>query len=327
MKSYLTSLASFFLFCLGVLLLISFLKSGVQGNKEYSLKYDDLINNHPETNAVVFGSSHIFRQFQPESFDNITEETYSYNLGTPAADGLQNVFLLEDFLDNYDDIENIEYVMFEYMGTNKIRGQNHLTLRNSYYLNPSTLKIAFETYSPWHKAPGLDFLKAYLLRKFSFKNIFFNTERKRLTEENKKYCLNKRGYLALETDLRVTQNQQLVSRKNYFDENEDELIDKFSRRSRTVSIKKKNLPILERINELSLRKEHSHITFIIVIHPIYPMLKVNNYKNLSILNLSNKQHKNILSNPDHFFDKGHLGKKGAKAFSKALGRSFRKKSY
>ncbi len=324
MKSYLHSLLKFFLLCLGVVLILSLLKSGAQGNKEYYVKFKDLQSNHKETNTVSFGSSHIFRQFKPTTFDQTTKKTYSYNLGTPAADGLQNIFLLEDFLDNYKNIENIEYVLFEYIGINKIKGQNHQTLRNSYYLNASTLSLVFGNYPPWYKGASLSFLKAYLLRKLSFKNVFFNTETRRLNKLNIKYCLKERGYLALETDLRVTKNSKLVSRKKYFDTHEEELVKKFSGRDRKVSIKKKNIPVLDRLNKISNHKDYNHIQFLVVIHPMYPMLKVDKYKNLNILNLSKKDHQSILTNPSYYFDKGHLGKKGAKAFSKALGKSFNK---
>ncbi len=323
MKTYLKSLLIFFIVSIIVLLSISLLKSGAKGNKEYIVKYNDLVENHPKTNTIAFGSSHVFRQFKPDEFDRVTKLT-SYNLGTPAADGLQNIFLLEEFLCNYENIENIDYVLFEYLGINKIKGQNHQTLRNSYYLSTSTLPLIFETYGPWYKEPGLGFIKAYLLRKLSFKNILFNTEKKRLTKKNTKYCLKERGYLALETDLRVTKNEKLISRKNYFDSHEEELLEKFAGRDRQISIKQKNKPILNRLNQLSLLKEYEHIKFLIVIHPMYPMLKTDSYKNLGILNLSQKDHKSILSEPKNYFDKGHLGKKGAKAFSNSLGKSFNK---
>ncbi|MCP3933638.1 MAG: hypothetical protein GY705_31610, partial [Bacteroidetes bacterium] len=106
MKYFLKNILLYFLIYLGLSFIISICVPYHWGNPLYSVKisYLEKENDRP-FNTYFFGSSRVFRQFDPTLFDSLAhaftnEEIRSYNMGAPGTIVPQTYYLYERFLNS-----------------------------------------------------------------------------------------------------------------------------------------------------------------------------------------------------------------------------------
>jgi hypothetical protein len=141
-KFILKGLALFF-----ILILLLFIRKEVTpfhvGNLLFKTKYEDYIKRNEKFNAVIFGSSYVYRQVNTPLFDSLLNkyELSTYNFGTGALYNPESYFLYENFLQNIDSGE-VKIAFLELQTLRHFLPENQRTTRASYWNNERFLTYA-----------------------------------------------------------------------------------------------------------------------------------------------------------------------------------------
>ncbi|MCP3933258.1 MAG: hypothetical protein GY705_29660 [Bacteroidetes bacterium] len=348
MKNFLKNILLFFLIYLGLSFIISICVPYHWGNPWYSVKisYLEKENDRP-FNAYFFGSSKVYRQFDPTLFDSLAhaftnEEIRSFNMGAPGTFVPQTYYLYERFL-NSELSNGVKYCFLELKDVFPIRKRLMHREKTNYWLGMSDLGFATKsifadkTKSKINKAThSTRYLTTYIENALHIGHFGGLLTTPKYYEEDFLGPFHN-GYLPLEYEYKTTKNptvrEKLMMWQNAF-EKEPERID--ARKTMTVKAYNDSFHTFydrvnqKRILELIDKKKKKGIELIFVL--IAP--EVERCRN-SMINLShNIPEPNLidLANPTKYpdlytvennFDFSHLNTKGAGIFTSCFAEEFK----
>lgn len=144
---------SFLYKTLAFLILIFLISQGVKlfvpyhwGNVWYSTKIQHLERESEQPTHVFIGSSRIYRELMPNTFDSVVneqtgQEIASFNLGAPATFCPQTYYLLEQWLAS-EASQGTETVFLELMSVTRIGGGLKHQERTTYWQNFNDVSFA-----------------------------------------------------------------------------------------------------------------------------------------------------------------------------------------
>lgn len=299
------------------------------GNHGYMDKFHEF-NRHPnQYNAVAFGSSRIYRGFDPTQISLLTNgKIRFYNFGTDGTIAPESYYLYEKFVQQVPK-GSIELAIVEISNLNPIQDKNIGTTRGSYWItlenlifsyqyiqNTSDLSYTFGKYLKQYYHKLVDITKI----KSGIRNMFF---------VNKPEGIH--GYYPYELDMQNTKNkerkvllqnksQELRQDSTYFKEVKSEV--RLTRQDHSHSVNKAHLNKLRYLTELSKTK---NIDVYYLIMPgtgyglnqsdLYPLLSSTG---IQIIDMSNPDSFGMFYENELYFDRSHLNMTGSRVFAKQL---------
>lgn len=346
MKKFLLKIGLFVMCYLAISITISSVAPYHWGNPWFSSKVQ-LLNEQtpPPYNTYFFGSSRIYRQVSPTTFDstfNATSSTEisSFNLGAPATFNPQCFYLYENFL-NSPISENATYCFLELMEVDLLGDFFMHQERSTYWQNLSDyLFITKSLYvrqdlTPRNKIKSTIHYTSALLEK----TLGLGHFGQQILDSNfyKKTYLGpeQNGYFPLELDLQTTIDpnikEHLLERQNSFLENSDEL----QSRKKSILNQYNNISDshdkinLERINELIRISKEKGIHLFFVLSPRRAAQDLINLSRLipeaNFIDMCDPSYYPELYKTEYSFDVGHLNTKGSQKYSVFLASEMLKK--
>lgn len=349
MKKFLIKTGIFFLIVIAIGSITAALLPYHWGNAWYGTKIEYL-NRSSESglsgfNSYYFGSSRVFRQFNPAVFDSVVntnkpgKKLNSFNLGAPATFTPQVYYLLEHFLQS-EQAENTDYILIELDDISTITAQLLHQPRTNFWLN--TYYFTFVLKSEFVKSKK-DYTKLYQyvisytenVTKLGQYKYIFNYE----GYHDDRFLGNKKnGFFTLENDLKTTTEietrKHLLERRSALGEQmktlnkraeNSSLFFKYKDDSNELSVHKGK--IKELIDECS--KRNIQVVFILMPRKISKevFMLYNWLPDENKIQLVNAEDYPELYMEKYSFDLGHLNKEGANIFTKYLAEEFLKKSF
>lgn len=174
------------------------------GNQIYTAKYNEFERRHTEFNAVIMGSMKLYRQLDPEIFDEELSALglSTFNLAAPTTDHPEVFHLYERLLDENDRFE-ITHVVMELQPLNYILANNATAPRNYYWHDASTFRYATRyvlasDFSPLEKA---DYIYKYGLSYLAQLTNLYGVKALRLAPKPLSLGRSNNGYYALDDEM------------------------------------------------------------------------------------------------------------------------------
>ena len=319
-----------------IIVLLLFIKKEVTpfyiGNLIFKTKHEDYTKRNEKFNAVIFGSSYIYRQLNTPLFDSLLNkyELSTYNFGTGALYNPESYFLYENFLQSIDSGE-IKIAFLELQSLRHFLPENQRTTRASYWNNERflvySIKYIQDSYYPEEKKYAMykSFIESYL---YSF--IDFSILENLLRHGNAKE-LGVNGFYHLEKAMiESRENLAFKNRWNDFQFGDGKL--KLAERVNAAQMVTESIP-QEAVNKTHLKLinhfiEASYNKGIHLIIVLPSRLAESQYNELVGISNSLPLKNSIqlyqypkyreLYEVDNSFDYGHLNRKGADIFTKYL---------
>jgi hypothetical protein len=308
------------------------------GNQWYAAKIQYLESQSGKLpNTYFFGSSRVYRQINPNTFDKIYNKgsnfkRKSFNLGAPATFCPETYYLFEKFIKS-DIATDVDLVFMELMPVNLISENLMLQERTTYWQNRTDMGFILESVynnpalSLKEKFKGAkDYTLCYAFNLFDFSHL---KQKLFIENENVDYIGPKNnGYYSLDYNLEITKNEKV--RKDLLQRKKAIKLDSIFLKERVLEIirnhNSKNINFdeinLKRILTLINISKEKGIDLIFVL----PQIVID--KDLITLSkLIPKRNLIDLSDPKKFpqlyythnvFDVGHLNDKGAAIFTELL---------
>jgi hypothetical protein len=323
MKKFIWDLSKFSALLIVIGNIICLFISPYYGNPDYKEKHDYLTTHETEFNAIILGSSRLYRQINPQILDSLLNEFSfkAFNLAAPATYNPETYYLYEKFLQ--ESHSNIKYAIVELQQINEIPKNNLLTTRNYYWHNLEFLNFSI-SYILGSKYPELN--KRSLISSYAVSflvNIVNPFKYKIPLEENSRSCLGKKkdGYLPL--DDQSSQASRHLSFKNdtsvLFGRISISKIS-FEHTHHEASLNKVHL---KKLIDLLERSKAKGITLYFIIPPKLPaydeLLALKEaLPSENVIEIADYNKYNNLYQAKYSFDVGHLNKAGASLFSEYL---------
>jgi len=317
-----------------IIALLLFIKKEVTpfytGNLIFKTKLEDYTKRSEHFNAVVFGSSYVYRQVNTPLFDSLLNkyELSTYNFGTGALYNPESYFLFENFLQSIDS-GAIKIAFLELQSLRHFLPENQMTTRASYWNDERflvySIKYIQDSYYPEEKKYAMykSFIDSYLYSFFDF-SILENLFRQGNTKE-----LGVNGFYHLEQAMHESSgNPAFENRWNDFQFGDGKL--KLAERVNAAQIVTESIP-QETVNETHLKLlnhfiEASYNKGIHLIIFLPSRLAESQYNELVGISNSLPLKNSIqlyqypkykeLYEVDNSFDYGHLNRQGADIFTK-----------
>jgi len=317
-----------------ILILLLFIRKEVTpfytGNLIFKTKYEDYTKRNEKFNAVIFGSSYVYRQVNTPLFDSLLNsyELSTYNFGTGALYNPESYFLYENFLQSLDSGE-IKIAFLELQSLRHFLPENQMTTRASYWNNERILvysiKYIHDSDYPKEKKYALYkvFIESYLYSFIDFsilENHFRHGNTKELGVNGfyhlEQAMLESRGNLAFENRWNDLQSgigkSKLAERVN--------AAQKVTESIPQEAINKTHLELVNHFIEASYDKGIHLIIFLpsrLAESQYDELLGISNSLPLkNSIQLYQYPKYRELYEVDNSFDYGHLNRKGADIFTK-----------
>ncbi len=285
MKSFLQKIALFVILYLLVSAAIFQITPYHWGNPWYSAKIQFLEKQDAlPYNTFFFGSSRIYRQTNPEAFDQSFKPhsdtpMRSFNLGAPAIFNPQCYYVYEQFL-NSSLSQEAEYCFMELMNVNLLGDYFMHEERTTYWQNPKDLLFVGKAF---YNNPTLSRKRKFkALKNYSIsyaENLFhlghFGHQWMKDNYYDENYVgFSQTGYFPLEHDLSVTRDsivkKDLLQRNQAIKEHPEILAE--NRRRMLQANSPSNQGVydkihLQRINELIAKSNEKGIHLVFVLPP------------------------------------------------------------
>jgi len=311
------------LFCFG----LSFLRSPYYGNPTYQNKFTFFSENINSYNAIVFGSSRMYRHFIPNLFDSLlnTPNLNTFNLAVAGGFNPETYYLYEKFLETIKP-NQIKYAFIELQPVKEIAKKNMNTERVFYWLNLKYFLFSYRYIQnsnlTSNKTELLTILRKSFINKlihsYNLKNIFFSKQ----TSNN---FFKTEGYSNTdEYSLHLPSNNELLERRQTF-LSDTTTIQKIIAAS-IVELNNsqleyyKNEVHLEKLLEIIETSKQKGIEVIFIIPP-----RISRYEELyalkhylpktNVVDISNAEKYPLLYQSKYSFDVGHLNNAGAILFT------------
>ncbi len=300
------------------------------GNELFKAKYEDYGKRHEVFNAVVFGSSRLYRHVNTVLLDSLLTDygLSTYNFATGATFAPEAYLLYENFLQRTDS-GTIETAFVELQELYRFSNQNWRTTNGSYWNNEKTLSYSIKyikdsNYSEKEKKYLYrDYTKSYMYSFFDFL-IFRNLLS---TDKEKEIGIN--GFYPLDIAVKDgTRNNVYELRWEDFHSDTTKLASRIQsaqhahETSSRLHLNETHLSYLNGLIEKSNQKG-IHLFFVLP-----PRLTARKYNELVILSAHLPVDNSIqlyqyskheeLYQVENSFDIGHLNSKGADIFSTYL---------
>lgn len=313
------------------------------GNPWYSSKIQYLEeSNDMNYNTFFFGSSLVYRQIAPITFDSIlnTHEknnSNSFNLGAPATFTPQNYYLYENFLESPLS-KNAKYCFIELREVDLLNDYFLHQERTTYWQNYSDLKFIFRSINENPKLAYKRKTLAYRNYLVSyFENLFHLGHFGQQLNSPNYYSVDyvgKNGFFPLQLQLEYTSDSvvknNLVIRKNSIIKDPG-LVSK-----RKQAVLKEYTKVednydythLRKINALIEISKEKGIHLVFIISPRYITKELLNLSSqissMHLIDMANPEKFETLYTIENSFDIGHLNTKGAHEYTKLLALEFLK---
>lgn len=301
--------------------------------KEYSF-------NKEQYDAIIFGSSLVYRQIRPKIIEEIAG-LKTYNFGVPSNIGVTKQQVFEELLEE-GTFDGLRYIILEagFLYPQSIKEQRINTLDGSFFYSTTDffqeLEFIYNSnetfwakFEPIFNTASFYFKSRFkyykLLENFDFRNRFKNIE----FEEN--------GYNPIELLQTAWNYEELDARRNYYLSNQQILDSILTVNKQVYDLYRGNsteFPLEEDYNKLIKACSERGITLIYLIFPktlsldkfdenyFFPVLQ-NFLPRKSILDFSDPLvYKQFFSKEFHF-DHGHFNQKGSFVFTKLLAEKLR----
>jgi hypothetical protein len=326
LSRFLRHIAFFFLIFLAIAYVKRLIIPYSYGNDMFREKLDHYLNHCGEYNVVAFGSSRIYRQFNPVVFDSLTEKAglSSFNFGVSGTYNPEAYFLFQKFIAQ-SDLCTPQLAFLEIQVLRDYETNNISTTRGSYWNSISVLNytigyIINSEYSSKKKLRMItSYIRSHLIGLVDLK-ILMNSA------VDSRY-LGERGFYSLELNAREFEGAKgLIERREEFNLDTTALADRFDK---TLSIElgteDVNYSHLKYLNQLKRNAEARGIRVIFILPP---RLSEENLKELLpiLTELPEKDYIDLCSQSrlkyfylsENSFDLAHLNEKGAALFSRDL---------
>ena len=143
------------------------------GNVMLAQKMPLFKQNCGQYNTAIFGNSTVNRQFNPVTFDSLTESsTHTFNLSSDGTPFEECAFILENFL-NDECFENVKTVFLVVNHSQRLRDENKNTYKIAYYHDLKRLQynLAYRYDDPEDKRAHWDGFLENMLGRFRFSRI------------------------------------------------------------------------------------------------------------------------------------------------------------
>ncbi|MCW3082643.1 MAG: hypothetical protein JWP12_9 [Bacteroidetes bacterium] len=341
MKRFLRQL---FIFCL-LFLLLAWLahlpdRDKYSGSPYYSKKYTYYKQHSAQYNAVVFGSSRMFRQVNPDVLDSVLGAYHfsTYNLGAPATFNPEEYFLYEQLLE--EDHAHLKYAFLELQPLNKISELNVDSKRNYYWMNFKYLRFATQYILRSNDSAALKkqqidaYCQSYVNNKFDFSGVLTLFKKK---ENSAATDATKNGFYSLNDEMNDTPGEDEFSfRLNAFLKDTTVLNERRKGSEQAFSKKliaaEANVCHMNKLKKLIAKSEEAGIHLFFVMPPklnaadyaaLLPIMQ--QLPEANVIQLADVKTFPQLYLASNSFDIGHLNKKGAAVFSALLANEIAKK--
>lgn len=335
MKKFLLNLIAFVSIIVLINEITSYFINPFNGAAGIEKKVEYIKNDTTTYNAILFGSSRLYRAFNPRIFDSVlaTNNFMSYNLAAPGVTNPEVFYLL----DNYIRVSSHkpEYVFLELISFDIIKKKWNDVPKYFYweripyysfclqYILNSNDPLSLKSKLLWLHTKGL----AYKNTRFPQFSSFFD-----IKPQKKYFGEDEQGYLPVE-DTRGIGDEQIEFRR-----------ERFNNTIKSLEIRRENLT-----NEYSLEYDSTwlnpyYYTFLVDlieeyankgIHIVYiiPPRADTFLQEIALLHKLPSDHIIDMGNPikypefyseEYTFDKSHLNKEGAALFSQKFAKKFKK---
>ncbi|GAB5472898.1 MAG: hypothetical protein Mars2KO_09970 [Maribacter sp.] len=296
------------------------------GNSAFKGKVKSFQKNGQQYNTVVFGSSHSYRQFNPNVFDSLMTDynLSTYNMATGGTFNPESYYQYEQFLKRLDN-NVVKYAFLELKPLKFYDWKNTNTTKGSYWNTTSTLSYALNyiNASDYDKTEKIVLTKTYLN---SFLNSFIDIGilKGLLFKPSVK---GKTGFFPLDKELSSKKrNNEFTTRHTIFLADTTVLQERIAAAKnipRYYNSKDINSVHLNHLKHLISASKEKGIHLFLLVPPrlkdrdyqeVIPLL--NELPNDHSLELANYQENKDFYSAKNSFDIGHLNLNGANLFTK-----------
>lgn len=300
------------------------------GNNLFQQKLNSF-SSKSDYNAVLFGSSRVFRHINPAILDSCTKEILpfkAYNFGVGGGFNPEIYYLYENFIESINkNEEGLKYAILEIQPLHQYSSVNRNTTRGTYWNDLSTLKYSISyilnaEYSLEKKYKLiLDYLSITIYRFFDISNIG-------LSFKDESFTSGIHGYYSYDANYKEGTSEERVTfdhiRKNFL-KNKAQLNNEKIKAAQNIPkyinsfYNKAHLSYLKKLITKSSEKG-LHLIFILPprlpdthyqeLVPILQKIPFNN--SLFMADIQSNQHFYEL---DYLYDESHFNEKGATLFS------------
>jgi len=314
------------LFCFG----LSFLRSPYYGNPTYQNKFTFFSENINSYNAVVFGSSRMYRHFIPNLFDSLlnTPNLNTFNLAVAGGFNPETYYLYEKFLETIKP-NQIKYVFIELQPVKEIAEENMNTERVFYWLNWKYLFFSYRYILNSNNTNNKIELLTILRKSFFYKLINFSYfEDIFSSKQTSNNFSETEGYYNSEMQLLDSPNDSslIAKRQTFLSDTtivEEKIVPTTLELNNSQLEYYKNEAHLEKLLEIIETSKQKGIDVIFIIPP-----RSSRYEELyalkhylpktNVVDISNAEKYPLLYQSKYSFDVGHLNNAGAILFTEYL---------
>lgn len=247
------------------------------GNDGYSCKIEDIKNNNKAVSTIAFGSSVMWNNFHPATFDeNISGQ--SYNLASSGMSLPESVYLLENILDK-NEMPNLELVLLE-ICPEIIGYERDNTFRMNYFYSPDIFSMQWGSTPSFLKNESFLDLRSSQLKKFIHNTVSIGMIKKKLAyafseSENCDDHTHAQGYKVVELwDKKKNRKNRKRKKipKSKETQRSDEVMSDFEDHQYQIGLHES---IVSRLNALSERLKSKNIELVGI---FMPRLATKDYK-------------------------------------------------
>lgn len=341
MKKSLRKLASFFVISLFISTIISLCLPYHWGNEYFHPKIEYLEKHRDKKfNTFFFGTSRVYRQIDPFIFDSIVNQSQkkkstSFNLGAAGLKNPESFYLIENFLSS-DIVKNTKYCFLELRNVD-VTGEKRLHKQANNYCK-NLRDILFVWKSNYHMKIGIDKQRSSISNyavSYIENILHFGHFGEQLLDDYY-YFDNlgekENGYLSIDDEFKMLNNKTKTfdnfqeKRRGFL--NDTTILSKYKKKTLNWNKDKDETydkVYLDRLLTLRNHCKKHNITLIFILAQQSDKKTVELSKQLpkeSVIDLCDPNKHSAFYSVENHFDKGHLNKKGATLYSKALANAF-----
>ncbi len=334
MKNFIINTCLFSVICLFLIQLPNLFFSPYYGNKYYIDKHEYFTKNQDKYNAVILGSSRLYRHMNPKILDDILKDykTSTFNLAAPATTNPEVYYLYEKLLETIPK-NHLNYAFVELQTLNKIKNKNLTSVRNYYFHNLESLSFSIKYCLASNRLFNrkIEMINKYILSYvYKILNPFSGYKEITSNKSNAKGLYigkNKDGFYSLDEQMSdIGGINHLTKRSTSFLKNDSTFLEKKISRANKIFSRKNNVQFinethLKKAKDLIEKSKQRGVHLIFIIPPDTSARKEliaikEKLPSKHIIEIANPKKYPKLYQIEFTFDRGHLNKKGANLFTK-----------
>lgn len=340
MKLFIKNIALFFMLLCIVLVFSDVLISYKNFNHPiFDAKLKEYTANKDQYDAIIFGSSLVYRQIQPKIFEEITG-IRSYNFGVPSNVGVTKLQIFEELLEE-GKFEGIKYIILEagVFYPQSIKEQRINTLDGSFFYSTydffQELQFIYSSEENLYQKIDSMFKTASFYFKSRFK-YFKILEIFDFRDQYKSFEFEDNGYNPIELVNTAWNYDELAARRNYFVSNQHLLDSILTVNKQVFELYDENaaeFPLLDCYYKLISLCNKKGIKLIYLVFPktlssdksdenyYFPAMKYS-FRDENLFDFSDPLLYSQFFSNEYHFDHGHFNRNGTIIFTKLLAEKF-----